>query len=38
MALGYLGLGKDNKAKELFEKALKLDSNHQGLIIHNEMI
>ena len=38
MALGCLGLGKDNKAKELFEKALKLDSNHQGLIIHNEMI
>lgn len=38
MALGSLGLGNKVKAKKLFKEAIKLDINHQGLMIHSKMI
>lgn len=40
MALGNLGLGNGHieKAESLFEEVLELDNNHQGAIIHKQMI
>ncbi len=36
MALGNLGLGKEQMqhAKELFDRVLQLDNNHQGVLMH----
>jgi tetratricopeptide (TPR) repeat protein len=38
MALGNLGIGALQKAGELFDKILALDRNHQGTIVHKNMI
>lgn len=40
MALGHLGSGSDDagKAKELFDRVLQLNVNHQGALIHRKMI
>ena len=40
MGLGYLGLDHEpvNKAQELFDRVLSLDINHQGALIHKQMI
>ncbi len=37
MALGYLGLGSETEARELFSKVLELDLNHQGALVHINM-
>ena len=37
IALGYLGLGDEEKAKGLLEDVLKLDINHQGAMTHLKM-
>lgn len=37
MGLGNLGLKKADKAKEYFDKALQLDVNNQGVIIHSRL-
>ena len=37
MALGYLGLGMKDKAKEYFTKILEADINHGGSRVHLEM-
>ena len=34
MGLGSLGLNNLDKAKKNFDAALKIDPNHQGIIIH----
>lgn len=34
MALGHLGLGHLDRAKELFDKALSLTNHHQGVLRH----
>ena len=36
--LGHLGLGNTDTAKELFHSALLLDINHQGCLVHLEMM
>jgi tetratricopeptide (TPR) repeat protein len=40
IGLGNLGLGNEHieKAKDFFEEVLKLDNNHQGVLIHQRMI
>jgi tetratricopeptide (TPR) repeat protein len=40
MALGHLGLGNGHveKAERLFNEVLELDKNHQGAIIHRQMV
>ena len=38
MALGHLGLGKNEKAMTYFKAAAGMDNNHQGVQIHREMI
>ncbi|HSC55255.1 MAG TPA: DUF5107 domain-containing protein [Phnomibacter sp.] len=40
MALGYLGLGNGHvdKAERLFDEVLSLDINHQGAIVHKQMV
>jgi len=38
MALGSLGICDMQKAGELFEQILSLDRNHQGTIVHKNMI
>ncbi len=38
MALGYLGLGNTEKAKEFFDKTIEADIYHQGCIIHQKII
>ncbi len=37
IALGYLGLGENLRAKDYFEDAASLDINHQGVQIHLKM-
>lgn len=37
MALGYLGLGNNDKAMTYFNIAAQLDNNHQGVQIHAAM-
>jgi tetratricopeptide (TPR) repeat protein len=37
MALGYLGLGSETEASELFGRVLELDVNHQGSLAHSNM-
>lgn len=37
MGLGYLGLGKKTDASEEFRRALKLDPNHQGLLMYQKL-
>lgn len=34
LALGYLGIGKEVKARQLFAKALKISNHHQGVLRH----
>jgi tetratricopeptide (TPR) repeat protein len=36
--LGHLGLGNTENAKEQFERALSLDINHQGCLVHRAMM
>jgi len=38
MALGHLGLGDVQKAGELFDQILALDRNHQGTLVHKNMM
>ena len=38
MALGYLGLGNEEKAMRYFNAAAEMDNNHQGVQIHQKMI
>ncbi len=40
IGLGNLSLGNEHieKAKNFFEEVLKLDNNHQGVLIHQRMI
>ena len=40
LALGNLGLGNSHfeKAEHLFDEVLALDKNHQGAIIHKQMV
>lgn len=38
MALGYLGLGDKEKAIKFFDIAYKMDNNHQGVQLHQEMV
>ncbi len=38
IGLGYLGKGDDSKAKNYFEKVLKLHPAHQGVIRHLSFI
>ncbi len=40
MALGYLGMGNEHagKAKQLFDEVIALDRNHQGALVHRQMI
>ena len=38
IALGLLGLGKTEEAKNNLQKVLEINSNHQGAAIHLEMI
>lgn len=38
MALGHLGLGAPERAKQLFSLAASLDNNHQGVQLHNRAI
>ena len=37
LGLNYLGLGTAGIAREQFHKALELDLNHMGVIIHNKL-
>jgi len=37
MGLGYLVLGRKAEASAEFRKALRLDPNHQGLIMHQKL-
>src|SRR5690606_9843108 len=37
MGLGYLGLNKLNESREMLEKALEMNTYHQGAAIHLEM-
>lgn len=38
MGLGYLGLGRMDKAKACLEAALRMDTNHQGVQAHERMM
>ena len=40
MGLGYLGLANCNaeKAQKLFDEVLELDANHQGSLVHKQMV
>ena len=38
IALGSLGLGDVERAKEYFEKVLETDCAHMGAVIHRELI
>lgn len=37
IGLGLLGLGRNAEALEEFGRALRLDPNHQGLIMHRRL-
>ncbi|HKO81213.1 MAG TPA: hypothetical protein VJU78_12495, partial [Chitinophagaceae bacterium] len=37
-ALGYLGLGKEEKGIELLNDVLNMDINHQGATVHLKML
>jgi tetratricopeptide (TPR) repeat protein len=37
MALGYLGRGEEELARVHFDQVLKLDTNHQGALMHRDL-